>query len=110
MNNYNSRREEILMHKSKQKLSRNIKKKIETTMIGALSSVEKHFSFLWDNENISEEKRNQMKAIFNEMRSEILDKGNSQARNVDAELANYDIYMHKDYYDVSFLVTKPKED
>ena len=34
---------------SKDRLSKILRKKVETTMIGALSSVEEHFSFLWVN-------------------------------------------------------------
>ena len=29
--------------------------------------------------------------IYNKVRSEILDKGNNQARNIDAELAQYEV-------------------
>ena len=32
-----------------------------------------------------------MKEMYNKVRSEILDKGNNQARNIDAELAQYDV-------------------
>ena len=61
-------------------------------MIGALSSIEEHFSFLWLNE-ASEMTPEQkiMYDTFQKVRSEILDKGNTQARNIDAELAQYDV-------------------
>ena len=32
-----------------------------------------------------------MKDVYQEIRSEILDKGNNQARNVDAELSHYEV-------------------
>jgi len=32
-----------------------------------------------------------MKDLYNKVRSEILDRGNNQARNIDAELAQYDV-------------------
>jgi len=32
-----------------------------------------------------------MKELFEEVRSEILDRGNNQARNLEAEFANYEI-------------------
>jgi len=38
-----------------------MKKKIQTTMIGALSSVEKHFGFLWEQEGVSEEQKESLK-------------------------------------------------
>ena len=63
--------------------------KIQTTMIGALSSIENHFGFLWNHddgdENLSSESQH-MKQLYEDVRSEILDKGNHQARNIDVEL------------------------
>ncbi len=76
--------------KSKERLKRIIKKKIQTTMIGAISSVENLFSFLWDEGAEDAEK---MQELFNTLRSEILDKGNHQIRNVDTELDLYDINL-----------------
>ena len=109
MNNYNNRRKEIHDAKSYNRLSRNMKKKIQTTMIGALSSVEKHFSFLWEQENISEEQRESLKRIYDNLRSEILDKGNHQLRNIDAELSDYTISLHSNVHDINFFVDNKEE-
>ena len=78
---------------SRDRLSKIIKKKIETTMIGALSSLEEHLGFLWSNADGSPltDEQTLMKDVYQEIRSEILDKGNNQARNVEAELSHYDI-------------------
>ena len=43
---YKTQRDEKYKSDSKFRLSKILKKKVETTMIGALSSVEEHFSFL----------------------------------------------------------------
>lgn len=75
---------------SKDRLSKILKKKIQTTMIGALSSMEENLRFLWEQDNPKVSKA-EMKEIYNKIRSEILDKGNNQARNVDAELAQYEV-------------------
>ena len=78
---------------SKERLLKISKKKIQTTMIGALSTVEKHFGFLWGHESsepLSPEQEH-LKEIYNEVRSEILDRGNNQARNLETEFAAYDI-------------------
>lgn len=75
---------------SKERLSKILKKKIQTTMIGALSTIEENLSFLWDDEDSKIDKE-KMKEIYNKIRSEILDRGNNQARNVDAELAQYEV-------------------
>ena len=90
---YKQQREEKYKVDSKERLSKILKKKIETTMIGALSSIEEHFGFLWDatQGNTLSEEQTIMKDLFQKVRSEILDKGNNQARNVDAELSQYSV-------------------
>jgi hypothetical protein len=77
-------------------------------MIGAISSIEDHFAFLWtatDSEMTAEKKF--MYETFQKVRSEILDKGNAQSRNVDAELNQYEVRWMR--YSVSIPV-KNKED
>ena len=90
---YKQKREEKYKVDSKERLSKILKKKIETTMIGALSSIEEHFGFLWEAAQGSTPSEEQaiMKDLFQKVRSEILDKGNNQARNVDAELSQYSV-------------------
>jgi hypothetical protein len=106
---YRSARDDKYKLDSKNRLSKILKKKVETTMIGALSSIEDHFSFLWesqDSELTNEQKI--MYDLFQKVRSEILDKGNTQARNVDAELAQYDIKWLR--YSINIPVNNPKEE
>lgn len=89
---YRVQRDDKYRQDSNERLSKILKKKVETTMIGALSSLEEHFAFLWnagDGEMSPEQKM--MYDTFQKVRSEILDKGNTQARNVDAELAQYEV-------------------
>ena len=89
---YKSMREDKYRVDSKHRLAKILKKKVQTTMIGALSSIEEHFSFLWSTENSEMTPEQQiMYDTFQKVRSEILDKGNTQARNIDAELAQYDV-------------------
>lgn len=90
---YKSSRENKFKQDSRDRLSKILKKKVETTMIGALSSIEDHFAFLWtsdDNQPLSPEQKIMYDA-FQKVRSEILDKGNTQSRNIDAELAQYEV-------------------
>ena len=78
---------------SKERLLKLSKKKVQTTMIGSLSTVEKFFGFLWGHEKegaVTPEEEH-MKELYEEVRSEILDRGNTQARNLEAEFAYYDI-------------------
>tara|TARA_Y100000389_G_C17243532_1_gene404388 strand:+ start:106 stop:465 length:360 start_codon:yes stop_codon:yes gene_type:complete len=88
---YKSIREQKYRSDSKERLSKILKKKVQTTMIGALSSIEENFGFLWDSEGDLSEQQQLMYDLYQKLRSEILDKGNTQARNVDAELSQYDI-------------------
>lgn len=87
---YKKIREKKYKADSKDRLSKILKKKIQTTMIGALSSIEENLSFLWEQDNPKFSKAD-MKNLYNKIRSEILDKGNNQARNIDAELAQYEV-------------------
>ena len=90
---YKKVRESKYKSDSKDILSKILKKKIQTTMIGALSTLEENFSFLWTNESGEPLSKDQeiMKNLYNKVRSEILDRGNNQARNIDAELAQYEV-------------------
>jgi transcription termination factor Rho len=89
---YKSAREDKYRQDSRDRLSKILKKKVETTMIGALSSIEDHFGFLWTTkDSVLSPEQKIMYDTFQKVRSEILDKGNTQARNIDAELAQYDI-------------------
>ena len=77
---------------SKDRLAKILKKKIQTTMIGALSTIEENFGFLWNvpSTDLTPDQQ-KMKTLYDKVRSEILDKGNNQARNIDAELSQYEV-------------------
>ena len=90
---FKAEKEEQYKESSKERLTKIAKKKIQTTMIGALSTMEKSFGFLWGHESdepLSPEQEH-MKSLYEEVRSEILDRGNNQARNLEAELNQYDV-------------------
>ena len=78
---------------SKEMLLKIGKKKIQTTMIGALSTIEDKFGFLWgqDADDDLPPEQQHMKDLYEEIRSEILDKGNNQIRNLETEFSYYDI-------------------
>jgi hypothetical protein len=107
MDDFKRIRESKYRVESKDKLAKVLKKKIQTTMIGALSTIEENFGFLWTNENGEPLTKDQevMKNIYNKMRSEILDRGNNQARNIDAELSQYEIECIK--YQIKIPVINP---
>ena len=74
-------------------------------MIGALDSIEKSFGFLWQAaEGDMSAEQQELKKIFESTRSEILDRGNTQMRNLQAEFINYDITWKK--YSLNLPVVK----
>lgn len=108
---YKSKREDRYKQDSRDRLSKILKKKVETTMIGALSSIEDHFSFLWTSqEDTLSPEQKIMYDLFQKVRSEILDKGNTQSRNVDAELAQYDVKWLRYQVSLPLQVRKTGED
>jgi transcription termination factor Rho len=79
---------------SRDKLFKTAKKKIQTTMIGALSTMEEHFGFLWGMdipEDERAEEQRKIQELYEDARAKILDRGNTQIRNLELEFVNYDI-------------------
>jgi len=93
MDNYKKIRDSKYKSESKDRLSKILKKKIQTTMIGALSTIEENLGFLWGGENSLSptDEQKKMKVLYEKIRSEILDRGNNQVRNIDAELSQYEV-------------------
>lgn len=88
---YKQVREEKYKQDSKDRLVKILKKKVETTMIGALSSIEEYFGDLWNTDGQMTPEQARMYDLYQKIRSEILDRGNAQSRNIDAELAQYEV-------------------
>lgn len=97
-----SKKEEREKELSKDKLLNSAKKKVQTTMIGSLHSIESYFGFLWEGDNLTREQQ-QLRDIFEELRSEILDKGNSQIRNLENEFQNYEVISKKYTMNLPFI-------
>ena len=75
---------------SKDRLKKIATKKIQTTMIGALDSIEKHLGFLWE-EDMDGKADGRLIELYDIVRQEILDRGNDQIRNLNTEIDQYDI-------------------
>ena len=73
--------DEDYMQRSKELLVQNLEKKLMTTMVGALYSIEEN---LVKTDKISEQD-------YDMIRQEILDKGNKQIKNMKKELSNYSV-------------------
>lgn len=80
------------MEKSKARLKEAMEKRLKTTMIGAIHSIEKIFGDLWchDCEDRTD-KEEQMYKVFVELRNKILDDGNTQIRSMSNDLQAYEV-------------------
>lgn len=85
MKNFKDIRNEQSSLRAKEKLLEQAKKKITTTMIGALSDLE---SILGDYLGSHPE-------VHDQLRSSILDRGNNQMRNLEIDFAGYEITLKK---------------
>lgn len=106
-------REERHRDLSRDKLFKAAKKKIQTTMIGALSTLEQSFGFLWGFDTPEEERTPEQKKvyeIYEEARAQILDRGNTQIRNLDSEFVNYEIVRKKHYITLPIQSGEEKND
>ena len=99
---FKNKREEREREVSKEKLFLASKKKIQTTMIGAIATIESNFGFLWEGEVLTKEQA-ELKNIFEQARSEILDRGNTQIRNLENEFNNYEIFWKKYTLQLPFI-------
>lgn len=106
---YKNARDQRSKDVSHDALLKHAKKKIQTTMIGSLSDIESFFGFLWgfgdSSPELSEEQKH-MKEIFEEVRAKILDRGNTQIRDLEIEFVNYEIDRKKFY--IKLPVENPK--
>lgn len=105
-------REQRYKDLSKDKLFNVAKKKIQTTMIGALSTLEESFGFLWgfdvDESERTPEQRH-VHQIYEEARAKILDRGNTQMRNLENEFINYDVSRRKHYIHLPVVQAKGED-
>lgn len=108
---YKTARDQRSKDVSHDSLLKGAKKKIQTTMIGSLSDIENYFGFLWgfgdENTELSKEQKH-MKDIFEEVRAKILDRGNTQIRDLELEFVNYEISRKKFY--IKLPVQNPEGD
>ena len=104
---YKNARESRHKDLSRDKLFKAAKKKIQTTMIGALSTLEESFGFLWGRdieESERSEEHRKIQELYEEARAKILDRGNTQIRSLENEFVNYDITRKK------YLINLPMAD
>ena len=92
------------------RLKQNISRKIRTTMIGAISSVEDTFGFLWGIDKLEDEltqEELEYRDSWDTTRTEILNKGNKQLRIALEEISEYTMEWNR--YQADFIVKKEGE-
>jgi len=99
------RSQELYRANSKRQLMYNIEKKFKTTMIGALSRFENLFGYLWGHgkEHLTASEK-EFKKMWEEVRTEILDNGNTQMRTALDEINHYAVEFQK--YKTDFMLNK----
>jgi hypothetical protein len=95
---------------SKNRLIQNIEKKIRTTIIGTLARCEDQFGYLWGhgleyNNLTTDQKR--FRLIWEDLRTDILNHGNSQLRAAIEELSQYTITWNQ--YRTDFIVKQERK-
>lgn len=105
MDKYQARKE---LHKDR--LQEEVIKAIKTTMIGALASVEEKFGSIWGfkSERPLTDDEQYFSDLFQEVRKEILDKGNTQIKKVKSIIDPYSV----DYvgYTINIALPRRKEE
>ncbi len=77
---------------SKRRLLNNIKKKFDTTIIGSLAVFEEEFGYLWahgDSDEDLSDTEQEFRDMWQEVRTKILDAGNSNLRAAQSEISQY---------------------
>ena len=95
---------------SKSRLLNNISKKFNTTTIGSLAIIEDNFGFLWGHglsyNELSEDQKD-WRDSWGEVRTKILDLGNSNLRASQSEIGQYTLTWNK--YVTNFYVRGDEE-
>lgn len=101
--NIRAKNEDKYRDNSKKRLISIIEKKFKTTMIGSLATFEETFGYLWGHgeQSLSEEQA-EFRRMWDEVRTEILNKGNNQLRAAQDEIASYT--MTWDKYKTDFII------
>ena len=85
--------------RSRTKLESIISKRIRTTMIGALAAIEKQLGIDPKNPTANDKELNE---AYQAIRSEILDNGNNQIRNLSDDLENFSVNERKYFIELKF--------
>jgi hypothetical protein len=90
-----------------------VEKRLQTTMIGAISKFENNFGFLWGQDIEKDEDLTPQQLEFADMwertRNQVLNQGNAQIRNIKDDFYKWG-GLFKQNFNYSFKVPKDSED
>lgn len=98
--NWYKQKQEAYQRDSRNRLRNNASKKVRTTFIGAIDSFEKKFGEIWGhNKDITllTEEQKIWREVWEEVRKEVLDKGNNQLRALCMEIDDYQVEWDKNF-------------
>jgi hypothetical protein len=105
-----SNTDERYKESSKKRLLNILKKKFDTTTIGTLAILEESLGDLWGHgipyRELNEEEL-EFREIWNEIRTKILDLGNSNLRGAQSEIAQYTLSWNR--YVTNFVIRNNEE-
>lgn len=97
--------EQRYLEQSKNRLEKIVSTKMKTSFIGALAVFEKNFGYLWGHgiaeEDLTEEQL-EMLELWEDIRTEVLNNGNTQLRAAKNEISNHVIKWKR--YQTNFIV------
>lgn len=103
--------EEKFREVSRKRLDKIISTKIRTTFIGAIAAVEEYMGFLWgsgkDPDDLTAEEA-KISELWEQVRTRILNNGNTQLRAASNEIANHVISWNR--YHTEFIIKKEDKD
>jgi len=105
-------KEQRFLELSRQRLDRLVSTKIRTAFIGALASFEESYGFLWGHGKADEDltpEEKQMREVWNQTRTKVLNNGNAQMRAAQTEIANHVIKWNRYHMELPVKSSDVKE-
>ena len=101
-------RQQKYLEDSKQRLIKIAETKMRTCFMGSISSIEDYFGFLWGKDVPTEQRSKEQDdfyEIWQQLRTEILNKGNTQLRGLTTEITNHVVSWNRYHIELP-VITK----
>lgn len=98
-----------LKARSAARLKETIRTKLNTSFIGAISRFEKFMGFVWGHQlpdSRCSKEQLELRKVWNECRTDVLNNGNNQIRAMNSEVNQYDVLWNRHHIDLSVKGTE----